>query len=1606
MAAALVLGAACSGTATSGADADAVVDGIGDGDVAADVQVEVLAGEDGEVEAADSEPPFVELCAPCTTDSDCNPTKGGLHRCRPLPSGAGFCTRDCTADLYCPPDYICSNARGCMPKEGFCRCSTWAINSGLKGYCGAIAGFCGVTATCETVGEPFTCMPAPVTAETCNGIDDDCNGMTDDGPAQDVCGDTNPCTSDHCSFGKCTHVSTFATCDDGEFCTNATCASDGTCKPTTLISNCNPDSCSAVGWCDFTVGCVSKPKVCDDGNPCTVDACDKGVCVFSPGSGACDDGDPCTENDACGTLGCAGVIINCSDGAACTSDWCVTGSGCAHLVECDDGNACTTDTCGKDGSCAHVPHTGSCVDDNLCTISESCVSGLCVGVTPTNCDDGNNCTSDSCNPWTGCAHLNLPTSSDCASGCIVAGTCALGGCAIPASKLLPSLTSVADILGTTGGGYLIAGSIDGITDTFGWWKGGKWLWNIPTPTGFFRRIATTQSGPVLAMTGTMGGAQTTVMWLDWNGETVDKNSKPLVVAQMSMQLLGMDAIAVSSTASGLPLIVRIPPTGTPWYVTGADPGRWNGVTTLGADIFVAGEVGGHAQTARVDAAGNLLWTKALPFGPVKAVAKLPTGAVLAVQAAAGQPTALLTISPAGEVQSIGPLALDAAPKFLLPRENGLLAVSGSTNVAQLQLDGRVDWLRNHGPAGSTPLLLATDGTTLLLHAEYQFTLHQQDVWDNDLCGDNPTCLASSATSCDDGNGSTSDLCDDAHGGCWHKPAVTADTCKPLSPCTTATWKDGVCTQTIAPDATKCDPGCGTTGICVGTVCQAAEPLGQHVIASANFGKTLVLDLRENELWMATSSTSQKPQPTVFRVDGTGVLLWQQEYPIAGGATTNTLLAVENGVLLGATRFDDSRPTLLRVDANGTALWQKSYEIPPSTTTSLAQMVENDKGFLLVGQFGASTYSRGLVLQVDKSGGELWRTEYSNPYSLLRAAATDKNGTWLGGATHIDQQHPQVPWLVKVDHNGTQLTEITLPLETTATSGQIDVLTVSEAGDVYAAGRRSARVPFVAKVDAAGKLGWMREVQPRQSGFVDAVPKNLTVEPDGSVSLGVAKNGIQGTNLRYAANGHLDEQVETTAKAPSFDIVAMTRSATRWVTATTQSDGIHLDLRDGWWNASCAKSGPCLDLPASACVDGDPCTHDRCDGDHGGCWHEELGTTGACDDDNACTSDSCKDGTCIHTAIADGSACGNECPRVCTNGICTAEVGTATIASTASAVLQAVGRTENGIVFSQVTAGFVSIVRADNAGKEVGRVQLKAAYDYVVNIFALPDTDSILLRLTSSGFVSSGPSTFLADSRGNLTVVPYMGSFVTLLGLGKGVCTLDSYGNLTAWSSDLVEKWKVNIGSGFNVMALPSGGAYLLKSPLALQKFDKDGINTDYQPISSFASQTGVFAFASGNDILVTGTCANSIWPCAVRLHDGNVLWTKLLPGFGSLDALTSRGDGTAFVQSGKVAGVINTDGEVLWTAGTDGPTSHFDTPASTIWKDASGSLHFSDTWLNPTCVASGPCLGRTASDCSDGNACTYDRCDASHGGCFHPSVPDGSPCGISGNCVKGVCFGG
>ena len=173
--------------------------------------------------------------------------------------------------------------------------------------------------------------------------------------------------------------------------------------------------------------CVAETGLC----PCTKTAVELGLfthCQLSNEFGACQGKRVCTEEGLsdCDALEPAGEVCNALD------DNCNGLVDEVDLVEgtpvCDDGNDCTLDTCqGGEGCQYEQLDGGECLDGDACTIGDHCEAGDCVGQ-PISCDDGDVCTDDLCDGLGGCAAEYNSAPCDDQDPCTVNDTCDQGEC--------------------------------------------------------------------------------------------------------------------------------------------------------------------------------------------------------------------------------------------------------------------------------------------------------------------------------------------------------------------------------------------------------------------------------------------------------------------------------------------------------------------------------------------------------------------------------------------------------------------------------------------------------------------------------------------------------------------------------------------------------------------------------------------------------------------------------------------------------------------------------------------------------------------------------------------------------------------------------------------------------------------------------------------------------------------------------------------------------------------------------------------------------------------------------------------------------------------------
>lgn len=361
--------------------------------------------------------------SPCTLDS-CNPASGCAHT-----SSDALCDDGvgCTLD-------VCNGASGCSHTPQAAPCDD--ANPCTDDLCNVATG-------CQHTDNAASCTDA----NACT-VGDSCdNGVCQPGSAK-PCDDKVVCTTDTCSPASgCVFTPTALLCDDGIDCTVDACDVSKGCSNVADKGLCNDQNECTTDACSPTEGCTNTPGAlnCDDGNACTTDSCEKGKgCVHAPNSLACQDSDECTVGDKCVAGACvAGQPRVCDDGNVCTVEYCDSSKGCLsepqggqcddkdsctvgdvcvegvclgqQSVVCGDGNPCTKDSCDAVVGCVYPDAEGvACSDSNPCTTQDTCQSGKCLGGPLLACDDGVACTKDACDAAKGCTAT--PDDAGCSDG--------------------------------------------------------------------------------------------------------------------------------------------------------------------------------------------------------------------------------------------------------------------------------------------------------------------------------------------------------------------------------------------------------------------------------------------------------------------------------------------------------------------------------------------------------------------------------------------------------------------------------------------------------------------------------------------------------------------------------------------------------------------------------------------------------------------------------------------------------------------------------------------------------------------------------------------------------------------------------------------------------------------------------------------------------------------------------------------------------------------------------------------------------------------------------------------------------------------------------------
>ncbi|MFA5763115.1 MAG: hypothetical protein WC931_06035, partial [Bacilli bacterium] len=284
------------------------------------------------------------------------------------------------------------------------------------------------------------------TSDACMDRECDGEGACDETPIPDAeCG-TTACPPDDCTGGDWQDYGATCTnsCSDSGECETCSCAATPTDCTVGAGNECCETACSPSGGCYTASGSCGGADACADvntkivGSVCTgcgtngaAGTCEGGG-TFTCGAGThtpcqnvscggttyyctntggvwqwrtspgCDDLDACSYGDTCGSGGCAGVGITCTDTACLLSD-------CDGTSACDEtalssSTTCGTTTCPADSCGVGVWYNYPASCTSTCSGDGACDTCACTA-TSTTCAAGpsNVCCTASCDAVGGCA---------------------------------------------------------------------------------------------------------------------------------------------------------------------------------------------------------------------------------------------------------------------------------------------------------------------------------------------------------------------------------------------------------------------------------------------------------------------------------------------------------------------------------------------------------------------------------------------------------------------------------------------------------------------------------------------------------------------------------------------------------------------------------------------------------------------------------------------------------------------------------------------------------------------------------------------------------------------------------------------------------------------------------------------------------------------------------------------------------------------------------------------------------------------------------------------------------------------------------------------------
>ena len=1042
------------------------------------------------------------------------------------------------------------------------------------------------------------------------------------------CSDGNPCTDDNCADGTCSHSANLLGCDDGNACTSGDTCADGKCS--------------------------GKTVTCDDSNGCTSDSCDGKIgCVFAPISVTCTDGDACTSADVCAGGKCGGSKITCSDGNLCTDDSCDVKTGCVYTnntstcddgeicttedvctggkcsgsaVACVDNNPCTDEACVQGKGCVFTGNSAICDDNDVCTSGDVCGNKLCAG-SAINCDDGNVCTSDSCKNPGGCAHVSASGSCDDGDPCTIPDACTDSVCVGSSDGFGVRVFTGPDkdavwvgtntLLGGTSGmnwalwtvnpdgsiGTRRIGSAGGYPQEIVPWSGGTWLigdysggWFGDDGTSGTAEMGTVAQvvgaaalGNDMLLVGTQGPGEVLRAWVGVANVKTGSNPSLTITSQWE------------DSGNQLSTIMDFLPTTNGFLGIG-----WIDKAKSTDYFFV-----------RIDSTGSVIGTSSAHWAagihtPISAIAQPDGGALILGLADTVTPTNLELVKinqnqvvqwhrPVDDVEwqnakliaaptgayVIGELSID-------PPTVAVLRVDGAGNLVwKFQLPQGMDWIDPVLTAG-IPL---SEGRFRAFGWIYGGATGDSDILQVTLDAfGSPTCTTGTCNSAsppvtDDGNACTLDSCD-PKSGVIHVKVADGSWCDDGVACTTVdTCKSGNC-QGSPRLFSKSYSGrtlYGMTAVDFGgyALCGSEDSTSSWYITWVDGAGNTILDKKvvglgtgagrgcaqavDDSVWQAGGGASDGAHAR--RIDlGTGNV---SEFVYGGKVFTGIVPYPTGGVL--ALGSNQPGPRMTRLGFSGDVVWDWTVSGTGNADNANGAVVLDDGTIVVVGELHSSAgNAKPFAYGVDSAGKTIWTQLFpSVSVGKLAGIVIDPGGSprGLGGSgTGVSAQ----PWIVRLG----------------ASTGSIEE-SLNPPGPPGTVWYDAAFLPTTGS-------------DPSQQGVV-------LVGTSGNQALYARVNAA-------AFAGKPETPSGSQGSSPIFRRALLDPSGDVLVAGTTTSG--QLLRMDEWFHSSCATSGVCVSLVASACNDSNVCTNEDCDSKTG-CKFLNAPDNAPCAGNGKCMSGVCK-----------------------------------------------------------------------------------------------------------------------------------------------------------------------------------------------------------------------------------------------------------------------------------------------------------------------------------------------------------------------------------------------